>query len=514
MQEETTGASQVAAIPIRGYNQYDYPRIIDTLVKAGIVHVLGTPALCVNGLFGVPKGPDKIRLIFDGRRANLFFDPCPPVALISPTDLADILVACPDDLVCGKSDVSAMYHRFRVPDWMADYFGLPSTKLPDGSTGYPRIVTLPMGFSHAVFIAHTIHSTILRLCLGSTLPQVIGETEPVQLNKDSDSAMFWYIDDPGFLSCQPRQIQSRMRQTTSTLNRYGLVIEERKTVWPATSRAVELLGIAVISNGWLLPSATKLASLWCETCFYITKKWATSKQLSSLIGKWVWFCLLNRPLLSVFQAVYAFISSNHVSESRLPNEVIEELSLMVKLIPFLAVNLRAPASSLVLASDASLSGAGVTYAQSDQAVSLLPFSLKKGWWSSLEDGYDVSRHLAFPKLVEDFIDSHAWTTVICHRFRFADNIVILEGQACLLALRWFLSSPARFGSRLPFFLDSQALLGALVKGRSSSHRLNRVCRKIAAHVLAGNLRIAWIWVPSSKNPADGPSRFLAHPDDE
>ncbi len=235
----------------------------------------------------------------------------------------------------------------------------------------------------------------------------------------------------------------------------------------------------------------------------VSSTFATSSQLARIVGRWVWFCLLNRPLL----AVYQFTSANHVRQVKLPDEAVAELTLMIKLVPFLVVNLRAPVSPIVMASDASLHGAGVTKTHSAKSLLLLPFSLRKGWWSSMIPQPDESlNRLVFPDVLDKFVREHSWETVICHRFHFADNIVILEGQACLLAVRWFLSASNRHGCRVAFFIDSQALLGALVKGRSSSNRLNNVCRKITAHVLAGGLRMSWLWIPSDKNPADAPSR--------
>ena len=59
---------------------------------------------------------------------------------------------------------------------------------------------------------------------------------------------------------------------------------------------------------------------------------------------------------------------------------------------------------------------------------------------------------------------------------------------------------------MPVFTDSQVVVGALGKGRASSHQLLRLCRMAAAVQLACGIRLYLRWVPSESNVADGPSR--------
>ena len=54
--------------------------------------------------------------------------------------------------------------------------------------------------------------------------------------------------------------------------------------------------------------------------------------------------------------------------------------------------------------------------------------------------------------------------------------------------------------------DSQVALGCLLKGRSASHQLNRELQASLPHVLGGGTYSFFIYIPTSINPADGPSR--------
>ena len=61
-------------------------------------------------------------------------------------------------------------------------------------------------------------------------------------------------------------------------------------------------------------------------------------------------------------------------------------------------------------------------------------------------------------------------------------------------------------SRFLHLVDSQVVLGAVTKGRSSSRHLGRVVDRLNALILAANARklLAFVW--SVWNPADDPSR--------
>lgn len=54
--------------------------------------------------------------------------------------------------------------------------------------------------------------------------------------------------------------------------------------------------------------------------------------------------------------------------------------------------------------------------------------------------------------------------------------------------------------------DSMSAVLAISKGGSSARALNRVCRQLAAILLATNMFVSLRWLPSELNPADLPSR--------
>ena len=56
------------------------------------------------------------------------------------------------------------------------------------------------------------------------------------------------------------------------------------------------------------------------------------------------------------------------------------------------------------------------------------------------------------------------------------------------------------------FTDSQVVLGALMKGRSSAKGIMQGCRRAAALSLAYGMTLYCRFVPTSRNHSDGPSR--------
>ena len=73
-------------------------------------------------------------------------------------------------------------------------------------------------------------------------------------------------------------------------------------------------------------------------------------------------------------------------------------------------------------------------------------------------------------------------------------------------MEWLLRSVARRSCRVPVLVDAKTVLCAAAKGRSSSPGLLRILRRLAALVLAGDLLLRLVYVPSEDNPADAPSR--------
>ena len=100
----------------------------------------------------------------------------------------------------------------------------------------------------------------------------------------------------------------------------------------------------------------------------------------------------------------------------------------------------------------------------------------------------------------------AWSTAISIPLRYQSHINVLEMRMYLSAVEWRLRRCSNQGTRFLHLLDSQVCLGVAAKGRSSSHQLNRLCRRLCALLMAGELYPLLAYVATDENPADEPSR--------
>ena len=151
----------------------EYVELVKRMRGLGMLGCTMQPR-CVNGVFGVRKDENNIRLIIDARNANRYFIEPPHVLLPDPSFLTRLVLPPHVHLFVSKCDLSNFYHHIALPDWMHPFFALPPLTVREwngvedvfvgdnnGPDVYPTCMTLPVGWSHSVFIAQSIHEHIL-----------------------------------------------------------------------------------------------------------------------------------------------------------------------------------------------------------------------------------------------------------------------------------------------------------------------------------------------------------------
>ena len=83
---------------------------------------------------------------------------------------------------------------------------------------------------------------------------------------------------------------------------------------------------------------------------------------------------------------------------------------------------------------------------------------------------------------------------------------MLEGRAGLAAVGRLATDPDVIDQRALVISDSQVVIGAMSKGRSSIPIVNYLARRVAALRLALGMRLSWRYVRTHRNHADAPSR--------
>ncbi len=114
------------------------------------------------------------------------------------------------------------------------------------------------------------------------------------------------------------------------------------------------------------------------------------------------------------------------------------------------------------------------------------------------------------RLPRTSIDARKWSWKVVKgwKWKHKDHINVLEMEALYQSLRWKLRGERLFNKRFLHLVDSQVVLGVVAKGRSSSHKLNKVVKKINLLLLGCHSYMLLGWVRSELNPADEPSRWF------
>lgn len=101
-----------------------------------------------------------------------------------------------------------------------------------------------------------------------------------------------------------------------------------------------------------------------------------------------------------------------------------------------------------------------------------------------------------------------WKTVAGWRWQGdPEHINVLELRAVLTTLKWRLEKCQQSNTKFVHLVDSQVVLHALTRGRSSSRKMRRTLLRINSLLLACGCYGVWTYVHTSQNPADRPSRL-------
>lgn len=465
--------------PAFGASTQEYLKLLRRMMPLGMLAFTTEPKK-VNGLFATAKPDGSQRLIIDARPGNVSFVDSPPVQLPTPDVTARLSIPPGETLYVAKVDLDNFYHRLLLPEWMQPYFALPGVAsellgLPGPNrVVYPCCRTLPMGWSHSVYVAQAAHEHWIQTMVGFPVSDRLTATSDSRLDRTRHQV---YIDDLLLFGLSKEEVATHQQKYLTAASAVGLPPKRSKLVLP-TSDPVECLGLEVDGKRHTIGLApSKLALLSQATADLLWRGECTGLELAHLLGKWTWAAMACRPALAVLSSVYTFVQKAGCRLFQLWPTVRRELVTMMDLAPLLLSSLTDEWCSRAVAVDASTTGLGV-----------------------------VSTRFCTDNF-EDYGDPAAWNVVVSSRWRFAtEHINSYELRAVSTAVRWSLSYPSSTGRKLLIFSDSLVAVGSLRKGRSSSPLLLRRLRTISSWLLAGGLRLLLYWIPSELNPADEPSR--------
>jgi hypothetical protein len=456
------------------------------------------------GLFCVRKGADRLRLIADARRTNAAHARPPRTQLPNPGNLPSLEA---ESFVAGCQDLSSFYYMLRLPAWLAPWFTLPrlsaeeALSLGISADAQLAMAVVPMGWSWAVYLAEAAHMHLLAAVRPAS--ELLLSADPHVLSTPESLV---YIDDHPVLAAPTHAAaaQALQAQASDCYVRAGLVENAAKRC-EVTDGPVKILGLLFHgAEGHIAPPPDDLFELCDRTERLAAADHVHVAELRSVTGQWLWYALLNRPFLSVFSAVFAFIIKHGDATDTVPtwDRLRAELRAAVGLAPLLVVDTRQRWCDYIVATDASDTGFGVAMAPAAPEVCRqLAATLSHPASDPSARGADPSGLIA----------SLPWRDTVSRPWAAAHPSHIMSGElfALTIGLRHCVAARQACNKRILLLTDNTAVLGAVKKGRSSGHALRSPMRVLAAWILATGVRLEVRYVASACNPADAASRAFA-----
>ena len=487
-----------------------------------------------GGLFAVPHKTDTDRIICDRRPMNelerrLIWAKLPHGCL-----LTQIILPKECSIRGSGDDLSNYFYLLRHrPEWIHrncvgkvvsgrgfEKYGV------DADKNYVLAFTvIPMGDLNAVDIAQQTHLEILKDSGCMQPHEVLSYGHPLPAEQCLEGL---YIDDHITMQIVPKK---KFGRTAKSRYRDNEIVEKSRARYDALGIPVskkkafnfqaefQAWGTSVDSNsgrvGTPLVKLKQLSTLITKVCHL---KVVSKKLLQKVLGLFVHPCMHQRLLMCILQESYLWVEKLCENKpKKLPVAVREELLTLGMLLPLCHSNIRWPVSNRISATDASLSGGGRAATLTTPSISqtMYRYSVHKGEAVRLDwihGGLSPPTELsAAPQQLEDLMQAHVWNTTGRCKFGHKQHINLLEMKMLKAELVDLVQTSVE-PSRIVVLVDSRVVAGAYSKGRSSSKQLNRILRSMLCWSLVGRKSLHLLWVQSSKNPSDHPSRGARIPE--
>ena len=487
----------------------------------------------VGDVFSVRKSHGRQREVWNGSIISALAEKPPaPQYLANPSCFVDLAFLPGQQVFMSKRDVHTCFDVLQAPPAIQPWFGRPPVTLGELAQAadvtveqlqgfvvdrvdsivsaedyvYPVSTVWPMGFSWSSCVAQ---AATVSCCMEA------GVTEDCFLTMEHPpprglEACGVATDDTFFFHMDRQLGLERLNKLDSIMDAKGMPKNKAKDV--TLQPCMTALGCHLsAATATAEPATEKLVPLFLAWLDVLQKGSASPCGLNRALGVHQWFCLLQRPLFSVFNTVYEFVLQEPATTCvKLPECVCSEIAVATFLMPLLGADLSRPFLPRLTASDAAPEyGFGLAYLDCDAACAAHVGSLaeRRGDFVKfyLEPGEEAGKdRLGTPHRLP--FRKRSFKVAVSARAKWQAHSGALEAHGLQLALKWLLRTPKRFHHRLVVLVDAKAILGAASKGRTSAPGIRGVIRHIGGLLLATNCLLRLVYVPSEYNPADAPSR--------
>ena len=481
-----------------------------------------------------------------------------PTAPRNPTALLDLEAIAGERIRVSKRDAKCYFDQLALPATVRSWFGRPPVTvaaladytdltqdelrryLPAGVgpsrdfTLWPTCTTWPMGFAWSSFIAQ---SKLLKCCESAGLGTSRMLADDLPTPSDMSCTFALATDDVMlFTSGEAANAHPWLARLDAEIDKAGIQAHASKAVTAVHDETV--IGVDLCQGQYLSPHASKLALVMSGCSHFLKTRSASRIEVGALMGHLGWFALLARATFGCFHSIYAHSCSPTGAERDLhfgermrdgvtdsvmdasvrrdvPKRAAAEIFTFIALTPLLEVDLTRDWQDHLVACDASDTvgfGASVAPCSRELTRQVGRAGKKRDVHvRTTRDGLSPDEEPERPRRGEELripLSKAAFSTVVSARRRFHGHSGALEAHGVTLALRWVTRSARRHSRRTTLLIDARTVLGALAKGRSSAETLRREIRRAGAYILAADLLVKPVYIPSEENPADAPSRGI------
>eukprot|EP00438_Fugacium_kawagutii_P014015 Skav204090 [mRNA] locus=scaffold3129:371114:378324:+ [translate_table: standard] len=498
------------------------------------------------GAFCLVKDEKKDRLILDARPPNMLEETLrswsKTLGSISAVLQLELL---PDHkLSMSGTDLRDYYYCFKVqraraernsfnfpvkPSEVAD-FTCFKEHLHSHQVLYPCLSTMAMGDCQAVELGQKCH-----VKLGMSI-DVFKPEELLCVHGRAPRgkiACGVIIDDALFLEQVPTSLSpkdmlltegaARLRAIREEYIHEGLTPHPDKTF--EAEEKCEFWGSSVDGvAGTVRAAPRRLVPLMLATSKTIRLGVASVGLLQTLAGSWISVLQYRRRMLCLLDLIYEVQQGRQQEDIvQLSPKLRDEMWVLVALAPLAVTDLRAASLGHLFLTDASedAKAAVVTDVPVAFARELQRHTLSRGAWSRLLSPWKVWLQQHFSLDEEDMLPggvplvSHPLWLELAKTMTFRvyqRKLVRSRKHINLLELEALVELEAKIAARNQDarYLagsDSQVALAAILKGRSSSSRLNRILLQSLPLLLGAGLYGGYGYVPSLANVGDDPTRW-------
>lgn len=280
--------------------------------------------------------------------------------LANPSCFVDLVFQSNQEVFMSKRDVHTCFDVLKAPEALQPWFGRPPVTLAElgQATALPASHFLPF----VVDVAASEVSPDERLYPASTVwpmglswSSCIGQAATVACCVEAGVAQESFLsmdsprpaiheacgvatDDTFFFHTDKDVGLQRLEAIDAVFQRNGMPKNVAKDVTLETEMTA--LGCKLASNpGVVAPATTKLIPLFLAWLDVLSKNKASPLAVNRALGVHQWFCLLARPLFSIFDTVYEFVRQEPGDKLvDLPKGVCAE-TVSVFLMPLLGADL-------------------------------------------------------------------------------------------------------------------------------------------------------------------------------